>query len=459
VEREQFLGVPPATTSTSASRVRLYDPRMKLATCGASGKYQGCQGIDTARNLSPVPATVFDDSIIEAAAAYHFVTTRTAQGRILGVGGNGWGMLGDGTNFDKADPVDPGLERVLKVVTGGARTVALDWLGRVWTFGVGPMGDGIDHKEYPNLNPVLVPVTARDIFAGGNVTACVRPDGGLTLFGGNMFGQLGDGTKIDKLTPFDTGAAYREVASGGSANITGHSLFLRHDGLVEACGANNVGQSAQSPSKPILTRTLVPGLTNVVKIYAGFTSSGALTSSGDFFIWGKLPDGTVTSSPTLYAENVTDAQVGVGVVFVVSEGFVSGAGNNDSGQLGDGTRVDKPSLTQVPGVEDVLTVCGGQADNIAHTVFLGLEDVKGTPKLAAAPIAGGVHVAWLFGPTLKPWVVKHRIAKHKEEWTHDGQLSSDIRSYDFLGLTPGVEYELWVSNGDFGNSIGRATPL
>jgi len=61
--------------------------------------------------------------------------------------------------------------------------------------------------------------------------------------GGNIFGQLGDGT-YTTVSPYGTNRAEQIVASGVTAIAGGgyHSLFVKSDGSLWAMGWNGGGQ-------------------------------------------------------------------------------------------------------------------------------------------------------------------------------------------------------------------------
>lgn len=173
-------------------------------------------------------------------------------------------------------------------------------------------------------------------------------------WGSNHAGQLGDGSKTDRLSPLQTKdlANVQDVAAGRF-----HSVALKNDGTVWAWGSNFHGQLGDGTTTDRTRPVKVQGLDGqkVVKIAAGEGHNLALTEGGDVYAWGlnadgQLGDGTMTDRtrpvlvqginiPTL----ARDISAGKFHSFAVLENTGSGGdplvawGLNGDGQLGDGT--------------------------------------------------------------------------------------------------------------------------
>lgn len=118
---------------------------------------------------------------------------------------------------------------------------------------------------YPTLVPAEGTV-ADSLFVdlGENFAICLHPDGGITGWGANEWGQWDVPTTVGIL---------RSVACGYA-----HTIGIRVDGSLVAWGDNRVGQCS------------VPAnIGTVVSVGAGGGASFAANSSGQVFGWGEHP--------------------------------------------------------------------------------------------------------------------------------------------------------------------------
>jgi hypothetical protein len=218
---------------------------------------------------------------------------------------------------------------------------------------------------------------------------------GLMAWGGNANGELGNGTDTRSTVP----VAVSGLASGVRAISAGsaHSLARLGDTTVKAWGANEYGQlgigTSKGPStcrffEPCSTTPLaVSGLSGVSAFAAGAGHSLALLSDGTVRAWGlneygELGDGTHTGpstcgrSPFIQPCSTTPVAVSElsGVVAVsaaraslalLSDGTVMAWGNNEYGQLGDGTTTDRDVPVAVSGLSGVVAISAGNDHSLA----------------------------------------------------------------------------------------------
>lgn len=189
--------------------------------------------------------------------------------------------------------------------------------------------------------------------------------GSVWAWGGNANGQLGDGTNTTRPVPFRVGglASVASLAAGGS-----HSLALKGDGSVWAWGANASGQlgdgtQGEDAYGPIATQ----GIANARAVAAGVAHSLALRSDGTAWGWGdnevgQLGDGT-NSGPRVLPVPASGLLGVVGLVGGVvhtlalnGNGSVMAYGRNLYGQLGDGTSTNRWAPVPVLGLDDALAV-------------------------------------------------------------------------------------------------------
>ncbi len=220
----------------------------------------------------------------------------------------------------------------------------------------------------------------------------------VNTWGANNWGQLGDGTTVDKSSPVETVPPISDAVS--VKNGSTHSLALKKNGTVWAWGRNNYGQLGNGTTNNATSPIQVSGLTNVVQIAIGITHSLALDSTYKVYAWGnnnqgQLGDGTTIKKlvPTLvlapagstnsvYLNNVIRIAAGnshnLAAVGVVSGGGVasfSGVqaiyawGFNNNGQLGDGTTINRSIPTKATNNGGVIV--GGEMVSLSGDIAAG----------------------------------------------------------------------------------------
>ncbi|WP_018587541.1 Ig-like domain repeat protein [Salinispora arenicola] len=228
----------------------------------------------------------------------------------------------------------------------------------------------------------ITSVGAAPVLAHSVPSAAAGPPGTGLAWGLNNVGQLGDGTTTDSSTPVAVGVPAGTTVTAVAAGEF-HSVAVTSTGTVLAWGYNDVGQlgdgSTTSSSTPVAVD--VPAGTTVTAVAAGDRHSLAVTSTGTVSAWGantdgQLGDGTTTSSSTPVAVDVPAgttvtavAAGGAHSVAVTSAGTVLAWGNNNFGQLGDGTTTDSstPVAVDLPAGTTVTAVAAGKFHSVAVT--------------------------------------------------------------------------------------------
>jgi alpha-tubulin suppressor-like RCC1 family protein len=112
------------------------------------------------------------------------------------------------------------------VSAGAHHSLAISTDNSLWAWGYngehGSLGDASDIVA--RSTPVQIGSGYSMISSGGYFSLAIKADGTLWAWGNNEYGQLGDGTNIDKNTPVQIGSGYIAIATGHD-----HSLALKAD--------------------------------------------------------------------------------------------------------------------------------------------------------------------------------------------------------------------------------------
>jgi len=208
--------------------------------CWGNGKSGQLGDGGTESRTTPVPVGGLAEVSAISAGWEHTCAIHTEAGEVECWGGDGGGQLGDGSTTDSPTPVPvPGVANVGELGAGDLYTCAIFGIGEVECWGqLNPEG------ETTNPNPTAVALgstaEAPEITVGG-FHACALLANTVECWGDDDFGQLGDGTAtpgvIQPPAPV-TGLAEPAQLSGGSF----HTCAVVTKGGVECWGGNEFGQ-------------------------------------------------------------------------------------------------------------------------------------------------------------------------------------------------------------------------
>jgi alpha-tubulin suppressor-like RCC1 family protein len=303
-------------------------------------------------------------------------------------------------------PVKAEISDIKSVSAGDAFTIALKDDGTVWAWGAntfGQLGTAIN-----GFHPIPAKISGLSnitmISAGSDFALALKDDGTVWAWGSNRDGQLGDGIPYNRSFSTNTYDGYYQSLTTNQ-NLTSQSVnnndqsedtwYTAHNstpgivyGLSGIKFVSTNGNSAlavddngiiwawgnyrlnYSTLNGFSTPTKFGVLTNITAI----SRNGFLTSDGNVWILTfnstkldkaplKVPyDLTIVSSLT----NITAIAVGNGhYVALKDDGTIWTWGNNDLGQLGDGTNKSRPTPNKLNGLHNMSYITAGPSYTIA----------------------------------------------------------------------------------------------
>jgi alpha-tubulin suppressor-like RCC1 family protein len=219
----------------------------------------------------------------------------------------------------------------------------------------------------------------KSISAGYDNTAGIKSDGTLWTWGRNNHGQLGNGTTIDSAIPVQEmtrSNTWRKVSV-----IGGHIVALKADGTLWTWGRNTYGQLGDGTTidrtTPIQESTHAA---NWNEISAGRYHTVAIKSNGTLWSWGwnkhnrlgqdldeEIKEQMVPAQENTYASNWLYASAGSNhTVAIKIDGTLWGWGNNYFGNLGDGTNTEiSQAIQEATKASDWIDVSAGRYHTMA----------------------------------------------------------------------------------------------
>ncbi|WP_425510141.1 RCC1 domain-containing protein, partial [Verrucomicrobium spinosum] len=152
---------------------------------------------------------------------------------------------------------------------GYNHTVVAKTDGTVWSYGLNSLGQLGVTAGASQLTPVQVTALsdAKAVAVGYDFSLVLKTDGTVWGFGSNTNGTLGDGTFVSsRATPAQVSGTVdiTAVAAG-----RGHSALLKSDGTVWTFGGNTYGQLGDGTTTSRYAPVQATGLTGAVAVAAG----------------------------------------------------------------------------------------------------------------------------------------------------------------------------------------------
>jgi hypothetical protein len=250
-----------------------------------------------AKRSSPVQTVAAGTNWRQVACGGNHMAGVKSDGTLWLWGGNTSGQLGDNTATSRSSPVQTISAGTawLSVSCGYAHTAALKSDGTMWAWGLntaGQLGDNSATSRSSPVQTVTASTTWTVVGCGYRHTAGVKSYCTLWLWGSNTIGQLGDNTITSRSSPVQTvagGSTYQTVACGDAI-----SAAIKTDGTLWLWGANTNGMlgdnTLTSRSSPI--QTVAYG-TNWKYITASGLTTASIKSDGTLWLWGHNASGQI----------------------------------------------------------------------------------------------------------------------------------------------------------------------
>ncbi len=375
---------------------------------------KGQLGNGTIVGSTTMPATDVIGEALSVSAGDRFTCALLKNRTVKCWGYYFYGSLGDGRSATSSandwstgpETAALGVTDVRQLVTGGLHTCVIrgsDAQLMCWGYndsGQVPDGNVADTKrevpvEIPGPTGTGKMDFVKQVALGHRHTCILRTDGKVYCSGDNFYGQLGDGTQIDRGRPTLANVSdVVEIAAGYT-----HSCARHSDGTVSCWGQNNNGQvgtpvvlnytSSTTPGAPPVhdVRKLplkVAGLSGVVQLALGgepTSFSCARIGDGTVKCWGRnnlgqTGDGTSAdretdrTSPTTVVGLTGATHIEAGYSHVcaqVAEGDYRCWGSDQDGQLGRGTVFHYTTPARDPGIAGATQIAVGHATSTNGT--------------------------------------------------------------------------------------------
>ncbi|MEU4163463.1 fibronectin type III domain-containing protein [Actinoplanes sp. NPDC026670] len=248
-----------------------------------------------------------------AAGGYH-VCGLGSDSKAYCWGGGNHGQLGDGGTAGWSDPVAvdaPAAGVTFTQLTAGEEHscgLGSDSKAYCWgSGGSGQLGDGgtTDRSSPVAVDAPAAGVTFTQLAAAGERHTCgLGSDGKAYCWGSGRYGQLGDGSVTDRLSPVAvnapaTGVTFTELAAAGYHHTCGQGS----DGKAYCWGSASSGRLGDGGTtdrlSPVAVNAPATGVT-FTEVIAGSDHTCGLGSDTVAYCWGKGASGQLGDGVDLY---------------------------------------------------------------------------------------------------------------------------------------------------------------
>lgn len=305
------------------------------------------------------------DEVVSIAGGAGHTLILDSNGRIYCCGWNSKGQLGLSDDTLKLTQIEILKEfKIVEISCGWDFSAAVSECGKQFVWGNNQftqlgLSKSITCTGIPSRLQVSQKLATgfKKVSCGLRHMAMITKEGGLLVAGTGAKGQLGLGDDFDDNNYLSISRVpeiedVRSVASGQH-----HTLVLRENGTVLSWGENKYGQLGVNPN---VANSFIPlevfhqeGLDS---IYAGWTHSAVLTTTGEIFSWGRDTYGQlggereVSFKPEKIQNLNNVKQLSVGSehnLAVTTDNKLFTWGWNEHGSCGTGDKKDVRIPTQI----------------------------------------------------------------------------------------------------------------
>lgn len=350
-------GLPPTQTLVVGG-----SGACRLSASGTVVCWGNWQGIATP---TPVPTAVASPVPLAGLAATWGRCGLTPTGQAYCWGQNTTGEVGDGTLLPRNAPTAMRTGLVftrLAVAGGGAQGGAacgLTTQGKAYCWGWNLQSGLGDGTAVDRLFPVAVQggLTFSSIATDWLHTCALTPAGQAYCWGANWSGSIGDGSSSGRTAPVPVAGdlVLAQLETGWY-----HTCGLTVEGIAYCWGTNTSGELGDGTTQSRLVPTPVAGGLRFSSLSAGNARTCGITLQGAAYCWGRSRK--QADAFTIVNESVLiPTPVPGGLAFSLLQtgtdltcGLTTGGqaycwGRNTSGEVGDGTTVERLVPTQVLG--------------------------------------------------------------------------------------------------------------
>lgn len=269
------------------------------------------------------------------------------------------------------------------------------YVGSVSSFSMSANGNGVTFEVTDSSVPAVAMIGWKQLSAGYNHTCGISTDDKAYCWGWNQYGQLGNNSTADSLTPVavdKSGVLNGKNILSISAGFY-HTCVVASDNLAYCWGINSSGElgnglMAQSNIPTAVVSTGVLSGKTVKKIFAGFGDACVIASDNQAYCWGGNTNGALgnnsssqTSVPVaVYTSGVLSGKTILSIALGSTHSCAIASNNlaycwGGAGRIGNGTSVNSlvPVAVSTAGVLSGKTIKSITA-NWAYTCAIASDD-------------------------------------------------------------------------------------